>query len=161
LDLADTVEAGPVRRSRWRTTILASVAAAIVAAATAVGVETLMRPHATHSTAEQIMAAPDVRTVSRPLTDGTATVVFSRDRNAGVLVMNNITPPKPGTVYQMWLIGANGPSSGGTMGNAPMPPSMTETIANLAGTTALAFTVEPGTGSTRPTGAMLAELPLT
>ena len=40
-------------------------------------------------------------------TGGTATVVFSRERNAGVLVMNNVAPPKPGTVYQMWLVGAN------------------------------------------------------
>ncbi len=39
-------------------------------------------------------AAPDVRTVSGQIpTGGTATVVFSRERNAGVLVMNNVDPP--------------------------------------------------------------------
>ena len=58
------------------------------------------------STAEQIFAAPDVRTVSGEIpTGGTATVVFSHDRNAGVLVMNNVPPPTEGTVYQMWLVG--------------------------------------------------------
>jgi len=46
------------------------------------------------------------RTVSGPIpSGGTATVVFSREKNAGVLVMNNVAPPAPGTVYQMWLIG--------------------------------------------------------
>lgn len=149
------------RQSRWRTTLVASVAAAIVAGATAVGVEVLMRPSATPSMAEQIMSAPDVRTVSRPLGDGTATVMFSRDRNAGMLVMNNVAPPKPGTVYQMWLLGANGPTSAGTMGTAAVAPSTTAMLTNLGGMTALAFTVEPGTGSTRPTSAVMAELPLT
>jgi anti-sigma-K factor RskA len=106
------------------------------------------------------LAAPDVRTVSRPLASGTATVMFSRDRNAGVLVMNNVPPPSPGTVYQMWLLGAKGPTSAGTMGTAAVAPSTTATLTNLGSSTALAFTVEPGTGSPEPTSAMLAELPL-
>ena len=58
------------------------------------------------STAEQVFAAPDVRTVSGPIpSGGTATLVFSHEKDAGVLVMNNVPPPKPGTVYQMWLVG--------------------------------------------------------
>ena len=87
--------AKPARGSqpRWRTAALASAAAAVVVGAAAFGVGVLMRPHPTQTVAEQIMTAPDVRTVSRPLADGTATVMFSRDRNAGVLVMNNVPPP--------------------------------------------------------------------
>jgi hypothetical protein len=38
-------------------------------------------------------------------------VVFSREKNAGVLVMNNVAPPAPRTAYQMWLIGDRGPQS--------------------------------------------------
>jgi hypothetical protein len=148
------------RRSRWRTAAFASAAAAIVVGAAAFGVGVLIRPHPTQTVAEQILAAPDVRTVSRPLANGTATVVFSHDRNAGVLVMNNVPPPSPGTVYQMWLIGANGPTSAGTMGTAAVAPSTTATLTNLGSSTALAFTVEPGTGSPQPTSAILAELPL-
>jgi hypothetical protein len=86
--------------------------------------------------------------------------MFSRDRNAGVLVMNNVPPPSPGTVYQMWLIGANGATSAGTMNTAAVAPSTTATLADLGASTALAFTVEPGTGSPRPTTPILAELPL-
>ena len=150
-----------IRQISWRRAIFASAAAAIVVGAAAFGVGVLMRPPAQSTVAEQVLAAPDVRTVSRPLANGTATVMFSRDRNAGVLVMNNVPPPSPGTVYQMWLIGANGPTSAGTMNAAAVAPSMTETLTNLGpSTTALAFTVEPGTGSPQPTAPILTELPL-
>jgi anti-sigma-K factor RskA len=110
--------------------------------------------------AEQIMAAPDVRTVSGPLAGGTATVMFSRDRNAGVLVMNNVPPPSQGTVYQMWLLGDKGPTSAGTMNTAAVAPSTTDMLTNLGSSSALAFTVEPGTGSPQPTGKILAKLSL-
>jgi anti-sigma-K factor RskA len=154
--------AGPAsdHRSRWRTAAFASAAAAVVVGAAAFGVGVLMRPHPAQTVAEQIMTAPDVRTVSRPLANGTATVMFSRDRNAGVLVMNNVPPPVPGTVYQMWLIGSSGPTSAGTMGTAAVAPSTTHMFNDLGSSTALAFTVEPGTGSPQPTSAILAELPL-
>ncbi|WP_407686055.1 anti-sigma factor [Mycobacterium sp. HUMS_1102779] len=148
------------RRSGWRIAAVTSAAAAIVVGAVAFGVGVLVRPHPPATVAAQVLAAPDVRTVSRPLADGTATVVFSRDRNAGVLVMNNVPPPSPGTVYQMWLLGAKGATSAGTMGTAAVAPSTTATLTNLGASTALAFTVEPGTGSAQPTGAILAELPL-
>jgi anti-sigma-K factor RskA len=154
------VDPGRVRQSRWRTAALAAVAAAVVVGVAAFGVGLLIRPHQPSTVAEQVLAAPDVRTVSGALGNGTATVVFSHDRNAGVLVMNNVPPPSPGTVYQMWLIGANGPTSAGTMDTAAVAPSTTATLTNLGTSTALAFTVEPGTGSTQPTGKILAELPL-
>jgi Anti-sigma-K factor rskA len=148
------------RQSRWRTAILAAAAAiAIGLAAFTVGV--LTRPHPAQTVAEQIMGARDVRTVSRPLANGTATVMFSRDRNAGMLVMNNVPPPSPGTVYQMWLLTDKGPTSAGTMATADVAPSTTATLNNIGGSTALAFTVEPGTGSAQPTTPILAELPLT
>jgi hypothetical protein len=139
---------------------LVSAAAAVVVGAAAFGIGVLMRPVTPSTVAEQVLAAPDVRTVSRPLANGTATVVFSRDRDAGVLVMNNVPPPSPGTVYQMWLLGANGPTSAGTMSTAAVAPSTKATLTNLGSSTALAFTVEPGTGSPQPTSAILAELPL-
>jgi anti-sigma-K factor RskA len=149
-----------VRQMPWRRTILASAAAAVVVGAAAFGVGVLMRPPAKSTVAEQILTAPDVQTVSRPLANGTATVMFSRDRNAAVLVMNNVPPPAPGTVYQMWLIGANGPASAGTMSAADVSPSTTDTLTNIGASTELAFTVEPGKGSPRPTSPILAELPL-
>jgi len=148
------------RRSRWRAVVLAA-AAAIVVGLAAFGAGIALRPVPKPTMAEQIMAAPDVRTVSGQLAGGTATVVFSHDRNAAVLVMNNVPPPSQGTVYQMWLIGDKGPTSAGTMNTAAVTPSTTDTLTGLGSATALAFTIEPGTGSPQPTGKILAKLSLT
>ncbi|HUB55683.1 MAG TPA: anti-sigma factor [Mycobacterium sp.] len=149
-----------VLRFRWRTALLAA-AAAIVVGLAAFGLGITLRPSPTPTMAEQVMAAPDVRTVSGQLAGGTATVLFSHDRNAAVLVMNNVPPPSQGTVYQMWLIGDKGPTSAGTMDTAAVAPSTTDTLTNLGNSTALAFTVEPGNGSPQPTGKILAKLSLT
>jgi anti-sigma-K factor RskA len=121
-----------------------------------------LRPAPTPSTAEQVFAAPDVRTISGEIPGGgTATVVFSREQNSGVLVMNNVPPPQPGTVYQMWLVDADGSHSAGTMDAEAVAPSTTAVLPDLGSSRALAFTVEPPGGSTRPTTPVFAELPLT
>jgi len=87
-------------------------------------------------------------------------VVFSREKNAGVLVMNNVAPPQPGTVYQMWLIDAKGPHSAGTMDAKNVAPSTTAVLPDLGDSQTLAFTVEPPGGSAQPTSAPFAKLPL-
>ena len=148
------------RANRWRTTMLAA-AAALVIGLGALGVGLAMRPAATPSTAEQVFAAPDVRTVSGDVpSGGTATVVFSLEKDAGVLVMNNVAPPAPGTVYQMWLIDDEGPHSAGTMDAKTVAPSTTAVLPDLGDSQVLAFTVEPGSGSPQPTSPAFAELPL-
>ncbi|MFM9035826.1 MAG: anti-sigma factor [Mycobacterium sp.] len=147
---------------RWRTALLSAAAAAVVALA-AVGIGQSLRPSPVppQSTAQQVFTASDVHTVFGAIpAGGTATVVFSRDRNAGVLVMNDVPPPAPGTVYQMWLVSPQGASSAGTMDAKAVAPSTTAVLENIGDSTKLRFTVEPGSGSTQPTGAVIAELPL-
>ncbi|MGV9711573.1 anti-sigma factor [Gordonia sp. NPDC003424] len=112
-------------------------------------------------TAEQVFSAKDVRTASGDVATGHATVTYSPSEDAGVLVMNDVPPPKPGTVYQMWLSGPDGMTSAGTMSQADVAPSTTAVINGLHDATALAFTVEPPGGSAQPTGPVVAELPLT
>jgi anti-sigma-K factor RskA len=159
------VGADPVRQlrprvQRWQKAVLAA-AAALVIGLGALGVGLALRPTPTPSTAEQVFAAPDVQTVSGDIpTGGTATVVFSREKNAGVLVMNDVAPPQPGTVYQMWLIDDQGPHSAGTMDAEAVAPSTTAVLPDLGDSQALAFTVEPGSGSPTPTTPIIAELPL-
>jgi anti-sigma-K factor RskA len=149
----------PLRRRRWVTAVIAA-AAAVVVGLGALGVGLALRPASSESTAEAVFAAPDVRTVSGDIPGGgTATVVFSRERDSGVLVMNNVTPPKKGTVYQMWLVNADGPHSAGTM--ASVAPSTTAVLPDLDSSSTLAFTVEPAGGSTAPTTPPFAELHLT
>ncbi|WP_370330046.1 anti-sigma factor domain-containing protein [Mycolicibacterium hippocampi] len=146
--------------SRWAKPVLAA-AATIVVGLGALGVGLAMRPTPAPSTADQVFAAPDVRTISGEIPGGgVATVVFSRERDSGVLVMNNVPPPQPGTVYQMWLVDADGPHSAGTMDAEAVAPSTTAVLPDLGSSRALAFTVEPPGGSTRPTGPVFAELPL-
>jgi anti-sigma-K factor RskA len=157
----DAVRQLPSKRAnRWRTTILAA-AAVLAIGLGALGVGIALRPAPTTSTAAQVFAAPDVRTVSGPIpSGGTATLVFSHEKDAGVLVMNNVPPPQPGTVYQMWLVGDNGPQSAGTMDAKSVAPSTTAVLPDLGESKALAFTVEPGGGSVTPTSPPFAELPL-
>jgi anti-sigma-K factor RskA len=148
------------RSTRWRTVAL-SAAAAVIIGLGAVGVGVALRPEAKPSAAEQVFEAPDVKTVSGPIpTGGTATVVFSRERNAAVLVMNDVAPPEQGYVYQMWLVASDGAHSAGTMDAKAVAPSTTAVLPDIDGSKALAFTVEPGTGSTQPTSPVFAELPL-
>jgi len=148
------------RKFPWRTTLLAA-AAALVIGLGALTAGLSLRPAQTPSTAEQVFAAPDVHTVSGAIPGGgTATVVFSREKNAGVLVMNDVPPPKPGTVYQMWLIDDQAPTSAGTMDESAVSPSTTAVLPDLGDSTALAFTVEPGTGSAQPTTPIIAKLAL-
>jgi len=158
----DTVRQLPTRRAmHWRTTVLAA-AAVLAIGLGALGVGLAMRPPGTTSTAEQVFAAPDVRTISGPIpSGGTATLVFSHEKDAGVLVMNNVPPPEAGTVYQMWLLGEGNPKSAGTMDAKAVAPSTTAVLSDLENSKALAFTVEPGSGSDQPTGTPFAELPLT
>ena len=160
----DTVRTLPsAQPARPRRTAWLSAAAALLIGLGALGVGLSLRPPTPQpSTAQQVFSASDVHTVSGAIpAGGTATVVFSRDRNAGVLVMNDVPPPGPGTVYQMWLVSADGATSAGTMDADAVAPSTTAVLNDLGNSTKLAFTVEPASGSTQPTGALIAELPLT
>jgi anti-sigma-K factor RskA len=146
-------------RFRWRTGLVAA-AAALVVAAGGFGAGLAMRPVGGPTTAEQVFSAGDVRTATGRLgAGGTATFMYSRDERTGVLVMNNAAPPPPGMVYQMWLMTDRGPESAGTM--EAVTPSTTAMVHDLGDSTALAFTMEPDGGSSRPTGEMVARLSLT
>jgi anti-sigma-K factor RskA len=157
--LLASVQQDTARRSRWRTALLA-VAAAVVVALAAFGAGIALRAPHTPTMAEQIMAAPDMRTVSGQLAGGTATMSFSRGMNAGVLVMKDVPPPAQGTVYEMWLVGEKGQQPAGTMNTAAVTPTMTHVFSSLQNSNVLAFTVEPGDGSPQPTGTIISKLPL-
>ena len=158
-------DVAPVRELRprvrpWQRAVLAA-AAVLVVGLGALGVGYALRPPPAPSTAAEVFAAPDVRTVYGDIPGGgTATVVFSRDKNAGVLVMNNVAPPKTGSVYQMWLIDDAGPRSAGTMDAQAVAPSTTAVLPDLGDSQTLAFTVEPPGGSQQPTSEPFAALSL-
>jgi len=159
---AVTAEDAKPRRS-WRRPLIAAAAALVIGLGVLSTVVVLRPPSTPTPTAARVLEAPDVRTVTAPIpTGGVATFVYSRDTNAGVLVMNNVAPPPPGSVYQMWLLDGGTPRSAGTMNSTAVRPSTTAVLTDLGGNTnTLAFTVEPGEGSPQPTGEIFAKLSLT
>ena len=147
------------RRNRRRNFLLAAAAAVIVAIGGVV-VAGQWSMQSETATSERVFAAEDVRTSSGVLDGGgTATVVFSKEEDAGVLVMNNVAPPAEGSVYQMWLIGPEGMQPAGTMTPEDVAPSTTAVLEDISGATALGFSVEPTGGSIQPS-AIFAQLPL-
>ncbi|EME22108.1 anti-sigma factor [Rhodococcus triatomae] len=162
-DAADRPVDLATRRSRRLRTIVLAAAAAVVVAVGGGVVATRLLTDEPAPTAAQVLAADDVRTSSGAIEGGgTATVVYSKDADAGVLVMNNVTPPTEGTVYQMWLVeDDNAMVPAGTMDATAVAPSTTAVLDGIGGATALAFTVEPPGGSAQPTSPPFAQLPLT
>lgn len=148
------------RRQGQRRNFLLAAAAAVIVALGGIIVATQWPATSDRPASERVFAAEDVRTSSGELDGGgTATVVFSQTEDAGVLVMNNVAPPSEGTVYQMWLLGPEGPESAGTMTPEDVAPSTTAVLEDLSGATALGFSIEPTGGSAQPT-AIFAQLPL-
>ncbi|BBY57158.1 anti-sigma factor [Mycolicibacterium sarraceniae] len=158
---AATPQVKAPRRS-WRRPLIAAAAALVIGLGALGAVAVLRPPTPSTPTAARVLEAPDVRTTTAAIpTGGMATLVYSRDTNAAVLVMNNVAPPPPGSVYQMWLLDGGTPKSAGTMGTDTVRPSTTAMLTDLGNTNALAFTLEPGQGSPQPTGQIFATLPLT
>lgn len=103
-NVRNLVRSRPNRRGGRRRRAWLSAAAAVAIGLGALGVGLSLRPPAPRqTTAQRVFSAPDVHTVSGAIpAGGTATVVFlPGPRRPGVLVMNDVPPPSPGTVYQV------------------------------------------------------------
>ncbi|SDU71921.1 anti-sigma factor [Gordonia westfalica] len=152
-------------RSRRFTYLTAAAVAAIAVGALgwAIGLSNSDEPSApapVASPAEQVFSAKDLRSTSAPVATGSATVYLAQSADSAVLVMNSVPPPKPGTVYQMWLVGPGGTRSAGTMTDEDVEPVTTAVLSGINTADALAFTVEPPGGSAQPTSAPVAQLSL-
>jgi len=153
------------KRIRRRRVILRVVAAAAAVCAIVIGTTVVAERfshRAASPTVAQILANPDIRTVSAPVAGGTITLSASAQANAVVVSMANVPPPPEGHVYQMWFLPASGsPRSAGTMGADTMPPPGGEVVPALNSATKVAVTVEPGTGSSQPTSTPVVVVSLT
>ncbi|MFL0284691.1 RskA family anti-sigma factor [Mycobacterium sp. SMC-21] len=128
-----------VREHRWRKAVLAAAAIlAVVGSAFAAG--WMLRPPPAPPVAEQVITAPDVRSVSTALrTGGTATVVYSRTRGDGMVMFDGAAPPPPGMSYQVWLMKDGVPVQSGP----PIRETRTVMVSDIGRATALGLTVEP------------------
>lgn len=158
---ADTAASPSRARRRLRPAVAAAAAAVVLGVGGVVGYMVADRNEpASPSQAEQIFAAPDVRTTTGTVAGGRATVTYSPSAGEGVLVMNDVPRPEPGTIYQMWLLGPSGPRLAGTMSEDDVAPSTTAVITDLRGATSVAFTVGDAAKPDEMIGDPVAELPL-
>ncbi|GAA3952448.1 anti-sigma factor [Gordonia caeni] len=155
-------DGGSTGRSRWRWAAAAAAVAVVVGIGGGlVGYAVSDRPgEPGQSTSDKVFAAPDVRTVSGPVATGQASVTYSSTERAGVLVMNDVPPPEQGTVYQLWLVGPDGPRLGGVMTPNDVGTSTTAVVDDLGDATSVAFTVGDADEPERMISEPIAELPL-
>ena len=138
------------RRPQGMRNWLVGVAAAAVIALGGVGVGAYVANQ--NDPLNQVLQAGDMRRATVDVAGGgTATVTVSASKDAIVVKMNDVPPPPPGKVYQMWLIPKDGsaPVSQGLMdAEALSKPAVVKGISSAA---SLGITVEPAGGSKSPT----------
>ena len=144
-----------IREHRWRNAVLAA-AAVLAVGGSAFAAGWLLRPPSAPPVAEQVMTAPDVRTVSTALrSGGTATVVYSRERGDGMVVFDGAAPPPPGMAYQVWLMKDGVPVAAGPAAR----DLRTVMVPDIGRATALGLTIEPvGRPGGSPPGDMVARV---
>lgn len=145
------------RRARRRTFLSRGVLAAAAAVVVGIGITVAVQQGDSSSptvpTVAQVLASPDTHTQVVDVAGGTLTLSASHESNAMVVLMDEVPPPPNGYVYQMWFNPADGdPRSAGTMSASTMPPPEGSVMTALDAAVSVSVTVEPGTGSTQPTG---------
>lgn len=141
--------------SHWGRAILAAVAVLAIGSV-AFGAGWVLRPAPNPPVAEWVLTAPDVRAMSATLrTGGTATVVYSRSRGDGVVLLSD-TPPS-GMRYEVWLMKDGVPVNAGTVSDG----ARTVMVSDVGGASALGMTVQSAHSPTaEPPGVMVARVEL-
>ena len=107
---------------------------------------------------EQITTAPVAETIALAPTDAAlgahGEVTYLPQDNLFILDVRDLPPLQPNQVYEVWLIGANGPKPAGAF---DQPTDQHAVIADRSQYQTLAITAEPGPlGTEAPTGEILA-----
>ncbi len=110
---------------------------------------------------EQVLAAPDARTIELVGDGLAATFTYSFDEQAGVFASDALPAVSTEQTYQLWLIDEVGPASAGIF--TPSREGITSVLVTgeIAPGVLLGLTVEPEGGSEAPTGAVLLAEPIT
>ncbi|MBF8194750.1 anti-sigma factor, partial [Nonomuraea sp. K274] len=156
----------PLRRGRSK--VLAGLAAAAAAAAVALGAvavdarRDLGEAGARNQEMIAVLAAPDAQTVRQPVTPGgTGTVVISRSAGRMVFTSSGLPEPPRARGYALWLMGPDGPRPAGMLERGEDGITTPVVLTPSPDDAHIAITVEPATGSRKPTTQpiLLAELP--
>lgn len=142
----------PLRRRRWAWS--AAVAAAVVAVVVATGIFRATP----QERLDDLLAAPDARTIVATGGPASVEVVFSPGQGVAALVSDSLPAVGTDQTYEMWLIGAGGPVPAGLF----VPDEEGRVVAFLEGDPVpglvVGVTVEPSGGSPSPTGDVLVAL---
>jgi anti-sigma-K factor RskA len=155
------------RSSRLYPRIATAVAVVAVAVAAVLGGLLAATQHQLNSAQARnqqiaaVLAAPDARIVTSPVTGGgTATVVVSRTEDTLVFTSSDLPALSAAKVYQLWLIGAAGARSAGLVPEASAGRTAPVLASGLKTGDKLGMTVEPSGGSSSPTTTPILVLPL-
>ncbi|WP_433309364.1 anti-sigma factor [Micromonospora sp. CA-269861] len=155
----NTVGASDKRQAgKWRQLTVAAAAAILVAGGASavtwtVSNDRISDEQASSDQARQIAAvldAPDARVFERSLQPGgAATIVVSRDRDRGVVLLRDLPAPGPGRIYELWLIRGSEPRKVGQLAEGDRASTTVIGPVGEAGT--FGVSNEPVGGSATPT----------
>ncbi|MET8258094.1 anti-sigma factor [Micromonospora sp. NPDC005553] len=149
---------GGRQAGRWRQLTVAAAAAVLVAGGASavtwtVSNDRISEEQASSDQARQIAAvldAPDARVFERSLPPGgAATVVVSRDRDRGVVLLRDLPAPGAGRIYELWLIRGSEPRKVGQLAEGDR--AATTVIGPVAEAGTFGVSNEPVGGSVAPT----------
>jgi anti-sigma-K factor RskA len=138
----------------WNSLVLGAAAVVVLF----VGLLAILGPNSV----DEIVDASDASVVALATSDAfqgtpppTAQVVFSADQEGAVVEIDGLAPPSGSNVYEMWLIGDDGPVPAGTF----VPGTDGSVLVRMDGTAqpglVVGITEEPSGGSAAPTGDVL------
>ncbi|WP_033345568.1 anti-sigma factor [Catenuloplanes japonicus] len=155
------------RRVPWGRRLLAVAAAVALAAGTGAAAyvyqdQRLQEQQLALAEAARIQAvltAPDAKLRTEDVIGGGhVTVVVSASQDAGVVMLAEGLPPGAAEAYQLWTIRGTTPTPAGVMPAGQ--GAGTKFITSVRDTDVLALTIEPASGSAKPTLPIKAQVPL-
>lgn len=148
-----TAKLPSTRRLRWAGGLLAAACLAVVAFVTVQNTQSddsrLAQLSSEYSRFSDLLTMPDAKLINGTGPDGASgTAVVSPSRDELLFLSRDLPEQSDDRIYQLWLIGDDGPHSAGllTPGSGPLVAT------GLAGAQKVALTVEPAGGSSSPTG---------
>jgi Anti-sigma-K factor rskA/Putative zinc-finger len=143
--------AGPRRKRATR----GLVAAAAVAIAAGIGIGTHyvdMQHQLAINRVDAVLSAPDALMRTAPIgSGGMAIVVSSRREHMAVFIAHGLRRPPPASRYELWLMGPRGERAAGMLAIHPKGMAGPALIAGQSAGDMVGLTIEPESGSSRPT----------
>jgi Anti-sigma-K factor rskA/Putative zinc-finger len=153
---------GGFRAHSWLPRLAAGTAIVLAAIAVVLGVHVstmqarLGALEQRDSAITAILGSHDATTLTADVrTGGTATVVMSHRARALVFTASGLTRLPASKVYELWLMGPGGPTPAGMLPSGHHGMSGPVVVNRLAPGDRLGLTIEPSTGTGRPTSALV------